>query len=458
MFEIERICVYVLGTFQSLKGRKPEGRMPPVKEVLFLIPENLSRPFFAQLYEHCEAEIGTEFNGKLRPILRVVPRDGVTFQTKQVLDLLCHEFDWTSAIHALVVVPTSCARLTQGIARAVKEFAAREGRPLPVVALTLQFHDDNAFVELGLPRPPCVKCDNFHGALRLGERAAEHIKDCKSPCVVMVHGDRKRQDSIERIEGFWRGLCKARADLPAKPSYEIEAGWKRQAARDAFLEFVRTRGLDVQLAFCANDEMMLGLRSAIYGLYANRDPMRSRVRDCALFGFDYINEVQVLLAEEDYFVRGSVWQPLDKMAIRLAEVVRAEMEGETRGRSLENDPVIPQVFVSDQAKLQPPLWLLAAEAPIKAKDFDAEGGEWVRTAQAARIDEADEKTLKKYLQRRHSDRQRHPWYKDQWGEWGIVEKNRIWREPLGNGFLWWQADSLVPKASKTIGTIGNEPA
>jgi hypothetical protein len=111
-----------------------------------------------------------------------------------------------------------------------------------------------------------------------------------------------------------------------------------------------------------------------------------------------------------------------------------------------NEPLAPKVHATVGNQLQPPLWLLAAESPVQPQAFDEFSGNWVRTAEAANIDEADEDTLKQYLYR--SRRERHGVYMDRWGEWGIVAKNRIWRQPIGNKYLWWQKNTLVPKASK----------
>src|SRR5206468_2049358 len=116
----------------SVKGKKQ------LKEALFLIPEKLTRPFFAQLYQECERAIDTEFGDELRPVLRfVLRRDEESFDPNIGLERLRREFEWSKAIHVLVVVPTSSTELTRGIARSVTNLDDEQGRSLPVVALAL---------------------------------------------------------------------------------------------------------------------------------------------------------------------------------------------------------------------------------------------------------------------------------------------------------------------------------
>src|SRR3954462_2620688 len=89
-----------------------------IKEVLFLEPAHLTRPFFSNLYYACESRIYEKFN-RWRPIRRCIPRSANEFDTATVINVLTRELGHSNAIKLLVVAPTASEELTRGIARAV---------------------------------------------------------------------------------------------------------------------------------------------------------------------------------------------------------------------------------------------------------------------------------------------------------------------------------------------------
>lgn len=102
-----------------------------MKEILFLFPFKLTRPYFSSLCCECETSVYTRFGEDLRPIWRGLPRETEEFDEQEVIRILHRELRQSAAVSLLVVAPTASKRLTEGVAQVALE------RGLPVVALPI---------------------------------------------------------------------------------------------------------------------------------------------------------------------------------------------------------------------------------------------------------------------------------------------------------------------------------
>src|SRR5437764_15494029 len=118
-----------------------------MKEILFLIPVKLTRPYFSSLYCECERRLYSRFIEELRPIWRGVPRETEEFDEEKVIEVLRRETRQSKAIGLLVVAPTASEQFTIGVATVARE------KKLPVLALSFPFHFPEIFANHRLPIP-----------------------------------------------------------------------------------------------------------------------------------------------------------------------------------------------------------------------------------------------------------------------------------------------------------------
>jgi ABC-type sugar transport system substrate-binding protein len=294
----------------SLEGEvKP--RTHEADEVLFLIPSNLKRPFFAELLQWCEAKINDVFRDKLRSVLRYVPRDEQSFDPKTFASLLRREFEWSRRIRMVVVAPTASKELSVAICEVLKQ----QKRPIPIVAITLPLHD-KVFTDHKLEMPPCVMCDSEKGAQDLGEDAAKRLASHRGGInVLLIRGEKGRKDSEDRINGFLNGLRTGINELEIiegeRPHY---CNWNGHLARKLFKRLVEEKSRDIHVVFAANDEMAIAVRETIDDFPPN---IQRRVKNCLIYGFDAIDEMKRGIHRNDPHLKGTVRQPLEDMAERI---------------------------------------------------------------------------------------------------------------------------------------------
>src|SRR5207253_3619587 len=154
-----------------------------MKEILFLIPVKLTRPYFSSLYCECERRLYSRFIEELRPIWRGVPRETEEFDEEKVIEVLRRETRQSRAIKLLVVAPTASEQFTIGVAKVAR------AEKLPVLALSLPFQFPEVFSDHGLPVPAAVHCDSEIGTKELACAASRELvrrrRTSRSPRVVL---------------------------------------------------------------------------------------------------------------------------------------------------------------------------------------------------------------------------------------------------------------------------------
>lgn len=187
----------------------PRSTLTEPREVLFLIPWGLPRPFFSKLCWECELLIGA-IHG-VRPIFRCLHRDPDGDLVRDASLVLMRELQWTPSerLIAVVVAPTGDA----GLERSIAEFCG-ENRVQPI-ALSLPFHSPDLFKQHGFPQPPVVWADGTAKCEELGMLAADRfsrrperpdemsvtvkwiwLRSLEVACVVIVDGTRPRQSAV----------------------------------------------------------------------------------------------------------------------------------------------------------------------------------------------------------------------------------------------------------------------
>jgi ABC-type sugar transport system substrate-binding protein len=280
-------------------------------EVLFLIPTNLTRPFFTQLLQECERAISTELN--LRPILRYVPQDEQEYDEQVVAGLLQKEYGWSQRFKVVVVCPTGSPGLTRAIAKAI--YDARRG--VSLIGLTLPFTDAAIFAEYGMVTPPHVMCDNFAGGRKLGENVAIHLPEERSrPNILLISGPQNRVDSADRIAGFKAGLLNRNIHAEFLHPWEgLICNWRRSDAREGFAQWMRNSRTRVDVVMAANDDMALGIHDAIGDLRGT--PHHRNIANCLIYGFDAIPEMRHRIESGDHHLKGTIEQPMRQIASNL---------------------------------------------------------------------------------------------------------------------------------------------
>jgi hypothetical protein len=88
-------------------------------EVVFLVPTNLTRPFFASLLQHCETRIDHVFCDRLRTIVRYVSREAL--DAEAAVRLLLREFYFSQRIRMVIIVPTESEDLCRDVASVISQ-------------------------------------------------------------------------------------------------------------------------------------------------------------------------------------------------------------------------------------------------------------------------------------------------------------------------------------------------
>lgn len=362
------------------------------REVVFLIPARITRPFFSQLYAECETRIFEHFNEQIRPVIRAVSNRQSQFCADEITRTLDRELRLSQSIAALVVVPTDSPELSLAVSR------VSQSKGIPVIGLTLPFLEWPTDSTKRHPsghklRPPYVICNSPVGTRKLAEVAAEEFRarntTGRKAHVVVIPGARKRIDSRARISSFTETLIDRKAIASREDVSSTNPGrWQRIPAQDEMRKLIENAPADkrpIDIVFAANDEMALGARDAV--LASLRSKSRNRYAEkCLIYGFDAIPEARSLIRSNDYHLRGTVEQQIPRMADKLVRVLDAVMSNkEVPERYYEVEPVCilsPEASGFDIVSAYP-----------NVPPLDCNSG-WVRAGEASRIAEVKPDSLK----------------------------------------------------------------
>ncbi len=391
-------------------------------EVLFLIPSNLTRPFFASLLHHCEVRIEQEFHEDLRTILRYVPRDDLN--TDELIRLLKREFRLSQKIRLIVAIPTGSIDLSRKIAEVLKEV----NKPLSVIALTLPFHSGGVFRKHDLQRPPFVLCNSKRGTEMLGKDASERVPpNVKNIKVAFIRGTRGRIDSKARVDGFLLGLKNSnRRFEDVTVDCKLYCDWMREKARDAFAKLVQEQSDPIHIVFAANDEMALGVRDAI--IKTIPEVHRNKTSSCIIYGFDAIPEVMNHIEHGDKYIKGTIEQPLDEIAKKLVGLMKIRIHHENIDNT--NEPKTEGILVEPIMHVSQPLDFPQISPPPYEKSSN-----W-KTTDSVPVEFGAKGTLTRYANRKDLRQT------DEHGIYAIHGKYKIRKYRVVDGIVyWWVGDN-----------------
>jgi ABC-type sugar transport system substrate-binding protein len=284
------------------------------REVVFLLTIAMTHPYYAELLDHCNKQFEQILGSSVRMITRAV-FVGEDFKSEAAISALMRETEtFSDKTLALVVVPIYSNSFTEVLASVADRFR------IPLIALTVPFHDERAFVMRRLPIPPLVISDNRYGSNALGKRMGEYLKsriDANHVSLLLLPGAADRRDSVDRLDGFLEGIQQVIASTECTILESCD--WNRELAFTTTLKYFHEKpNHKIDVIFAANDEMALGVRDALVsignsGTYAHRLP-----RVC---GYDAIEETRRLIMLNDPLFIGSVDQALSPMARKVAELV-----------------------------------------------------------------------------------------------------------------------------------------
>lgn len=434
------------------------------REVLFVIPAQLTRPYFLELCRHCEESIfvNNDDRFRIRPILRCVPARGPVESGHAIRTILDRDLKSVSPgqIAAIVVAPTGDQTLERDVASFSKEHA------IPAVALSLPFQHPKVFTEYGIAVPPHVISNGTSAVRELGRHAAETLSKSthtdtivrsNNPTVLLFPGEENRTDSKERIENFKAGMTNAGVNI-GDPSFRImqSCHWQRRTARKTLIEFMNNRANPrPDVIYCANDSMALGCIDYLEHSFSDRIPV---------YGFDATEEARVLISSNDNrFFYGTVQQNMSEMATQLRQLLADMLISETphlkdfRSREVNADTV----FCSEGCRV---FRAPREECPVPEYEELSGGLEiWI---EEQRVDERWEALKRQYeekyfgqnikwqikvsgltlQQHRTGSRfSKNPHYKkDKDERWGRDGDGRMWRK-LDDGRIVWLIDTLFVK-------------
>ena len=171
------------------------------------------------------------------------------------------------------------------------------------------------FFERGIPCPPFVQSDWTQGGNIVGKAVNAYLKQKKicSPNILFVGGG---IGSEERIEGFKKAL----EDL--SPSYLdtiIDGGYSRQKASTEFSSFLtKIQNKTIDIIFCTNDAMALGVKEVIGNIRDNKKPI--------IIGYDGIRDFTLPMNLGDPFLFATVDVNLTKQIDHLLMILKEIIE------------------------------------------------------------------------------------------------------------------------------------
>lgn len=397
-------------------------------EALFLIPTNLTRPFFASLLQYCETHVNDVFGDRLRTILRYVPRDEEEFHATQVVSLLRREFRQSENIRVLVVAPTGSSQLMTEIV----DFMTREKIDIPIIAVTIPFRCQSLFRRSSLAMPNYVICNSKEGTRKLGADAASRFsKQQRRLNVVMIHGPKGRIDSCARLSGFKQGLIESgrRIRQLNLSGNRVYCDWNAAKAQETFKRIVQSERKEIHVVFAANDEMALGVRRAIDSL---PDKHKKYVRRCVIYGFDAIPEMRDLINGNGPHIKGTLEQPMDDMARKLVDLIKLA-SGDKRSR-LASLPEGSGEFADPKPILanHAPKQAGANQRPDAPPPHDG-SDDWALSTDRRLLPEdyGDANTLRRHARKRECRHQ------DRYGEYGVCGKRVVRKYRVIDDKVYW---------------------
>jgi len=245
----------------------------------------------------------------------------------------------------------------------------------PILTIDKGYIDDEIKLDVGVPHPPYVMCDENYGG-RIAARSLisffeENRHEVPEPRVAVLSG---LEGSDLRIEGFKEEFTSHFSGDGAVYPNPLAGEFRRAVARQLTQAFLKKQRLAVHAFFCCNDEMALGVRDA---LEEETNKFRRRIRhiggtakiplgekrsklkclyaellwllNIKVVGFDGIREVRILLDRKDQWLLNSVDVDVPNQVAHLVELFD-RFRGAGKRASIKTDIRHPPTLVIDERR------------------------------------------------------------------------------------------------------------
>lgn len=372
------------------------------KEISFIFTNGMAHDFYGHLHDACCAALHERFENKFRIHFDTVVSGKDPLSEAMAINFVeSQEYD---RLIALVIVPLPTSTFSASVAQSILK------RKVPVIALARGFEATKEFTSRGVNVPTTVMSNNYFGGYDLGQFSGHDRSG--SVNVTLIPGQYHRSDSQQRLAGFEDGL-KDTGLIPVVTTLS-ECLWSRDLTKQCVKNFLlASETPQVDLMFAGNDEMILGARDAIVELGMQID---HKVDGSSLFGYDGNSEVCDLLREHDKYLKGTVEQDHESLAIELAHVLEQYLQIDEANRHnsvVSSKPIPPKRRVRSDPEPIPTI-----------PPFDRESGDWMTAKEAAeRLIETTD-AMRKW-------RERKPKYTSPDNLSGIDSKRLVWRRRPG---------------------------
>lgn len=284
------------------------------KSIIFISPAMESKPFYADVLERLI--IGA---GKIRTstYLTIPKLPSRSFDSVELWSIFDQVAKGQVQADGVILIPVEPDHHRSQLL----DFYSK-GR-IPVVLFDVDLHRDDL---KGTKVPPFVGGDERKG----GQLAAQLFIDffeerqVRNPSVLVLKGSSTTWES-NRSESF---CGKLRESFPEAKIHESEdLQYDRQKAREAALKVFRRTGgkgkVELDGVFACNDDMALGVRSAI--IHAGREGLTFRDH-MKIVGYDGVKEMRDYIDNQDRWILGTVDVRLEEQMNLCLRMVRRMIE------------------------------------------------------------------------------------------------------------------------------------
>lgn len=280
-------------------------------------------------FVHLTAKLSIAFREIGYPLVLFVPSSQETASKDQENYLLT--FEKTSDLQArcsgVIINPFDKEKIKNPLADLIKKFDN-----LPIMTIDQGFESEKDFKNnINVEAPPSMRCDEVQGgafAAQCAIRLYRYWLDKQRLDVVIVSG---LEGSKNRISGFKQEFKEEKSkniyfDYHIHDALEINGRYDRATSKELFYDKIGDMIYnDIDIIFCCNDEMALGVRDAISDRYKEimnividlkksgqqkaqqaREIELLRLANFRILGFDGIQEARTFINIPDQWLINSI--------------------------------------------------------------------------------------------------------------------------------------------------------
>lgn len=306
---------------EELKARRSRVVVKPVSSVqsiVFISPAMESKPFYADALE--KVVIGV---GRLeKPGYIAIPKlPSRSFNDVELWGIFQDVFSGHISSDAVILIPDDPDKHREEI------LAFWRKKDVPLVLFDVDINRSG--LQPG-EAPPFVGADESCGGTIAGRMLAEHFQESRleRPEILVVKGTSTGWES-GRIQGFSIEMLGKypEANISETEDLYYDRARAARAALETFSKLSQGGSVTLDGIFACNDDMALGVRSAIIQAENNGLKFRKHLK---IVGYDGVKEMRNYIDNRDKWILGTVDVKLEEQISLCLQLIRKMLEEGTR--------------------------------------------------------------------------------------------------------------------------------